>query len=146
MSEFPHTKTIIKFHINIRPQTLTVEVQPPCSPDLKPLRRFSSVRTLNTPRVSSSNLKWSDNSPTHFFVPVKPFATATGTFKRVQQYIIRRGSCMHWFRWRTFWSFVTNCKFTNNQISTAAKLGMCTVNVLSVESKILHSEGIYCWM
>jgi hypothetical protein len=43
--------------------------------------------------------------------------------------------------------FVVNGDLINNKKSTVIKLGMCIVNaIISVVSKILNGEGIYCLM
>jgi len=36
----------------------------------------------------------------------------------------------HWFRWRTFWTFVVNCDLINNNSLTFITLGTCIVSVV----------------
>lgn len=79
-----------------------LEVQPPRSPDVS---LWGHVKTRT---VFTSNWKWRDPSPAHFFTLVSPHASAPGLWNGTT---VRDWTCprVPLLRWRTCWAFIVNC-------------------------------------
>ena len=125
----PHTKSRTEVHTNVCLQTLRFQSTVPTIAWPQSFR-FLSVGTLKKHNVFNSSWKWRYTSP--------HISDACQTIHNHPLKGCDRCSCIHWFRWRPFWSYVVNCDLINNKNSTLIKQWTYTVNVLSLASKILH--------
>ena len=116
----------------------------PRSPDFSPLY-FYLWGHLKYPCFIQLHLKMQRHYTNALLRRVKPFPTASRPLKfaTVHEQIY---PCAYWFKWRTSGTFFVNCDFIKHENSTVIKCGTCIINILSLDSKILHSEGIYFWM
>jgi hypothetical protein len=127
-SEFPHTKTRHKVHINICLQTPIFQTIVPTFARPQPLGLLS-VGTLKNKILFCSNWKWRDTSPTHSPCLSIHLQALRDLSKGVTVHDWTC-PCVHCFRWMIFWEFTVNCSLINNNNSTVFKLGTSTVNVL----------------
>jgi len=109
----------------------------PPSPDFSPLY-FYLWGHLKYPYFIQLHLKMQRHFTSALLRRVKPFPTASGPLKfatvHEQTY-----PCAKWFKWRTPGTFVVNCDFIKHENSTVIKWGTCIINILSLDSNILHS-------
>jgi hypothetical protein len=103
--------------------------------------RFLSLGTLKNSNVFGSDWKWRVTSPTQFLC-LSNHSQPTRVLWNCTTLHGQKCSCVYWFRWRTFWTFIVNCDVINSKDIRVIKLGTCTVN-MSVVSKISHRSGIY---
>jgi len=64
---------------------------------------FLSATTFKTSSVFSSNWKWRDTSPTHFWCPSNRSLPPPDLWNGATVHD-QTCPCVHWFRWNTFWS------------------------------------------
>ena len=125
----PH-KTEEKYFTSIY-QRAVFQLQPPRSSDVSPSVFYPWGDTNINSSACSCNSKWRDSSLKRSWRLSNHAQTRRDISESATAHNV---TCLdvHWFSWRMFCVSVVNCGLIKNRDTTAVKLGMFAVNVLSL--------------
>ena len=117
----------------------------PPFPPIPVLLDFYLWRHLKTPVYIQLQFKIKRFFTSPFFMPVKSFATTWGPLKVCSSPWSDMSMCAPTSAEDTLSIFFLSCDLINNKNSTVSKLETYKC-IMSVVSKILHSQNIDCWI